>query len=93
MPSPYPSDLTPQQKAARVSAENRRERAAERKRKVERPAHLAAEHGRGEHDGFVHLGCPRCAQPPRCNCIQYVERGVGYHAPNCPAAASTPKAD
>lgn len=60
MPSPFPSDLTPQQKAARVSAENRRDRAAEGKRKAERPDRLAAEHERGEHEDGIYLGCPLC---------------------------------
>lgn len=58
--NPYPSGLTPQQKAAQVSAENRREKAAERKRKSERPARMSAEHKRGEHEGEIHVGCPLC---------------------------------
>ena len=57
------SGLTPQQKAARVSAENRARDAAERRAYLARPVQYAAEHERGEHEGINVARCPLCPIP------------------------------
>ncbi len=58
--SAYPSGLSPQEKAAYVSACNRRARVEEAKARGERRAALPAEHERGEHDGIILIGCALC---------------------------------